>query len=97
MSQEATASSTSILACSAANSSCSNVHIYASKSPVAASLALSLAMTLDLCCPWAALRIPPFYAPTPPTGLYYPQLQEQPIMVDPHAKRQVSGLRRVCN
>ena len=54
-------------------------------------------MTLGLRRPWAALRIPPFYAPTPPAGPYYPQSQEQPIMVDPHAKRRVSGLRRVCD
>jgi dual specificity protein kinase YAK1 len=53
-----------------------------------------LKQNLSLSTPSTPIGFPAQHSPAP-AGPYYPQSQDQPMMVDPPAKRRASGLRRV--
>src|SRR6266851_2356895 len=63
--------------------------------PPSALLTQPLKQHISVSTPSTPIGFPaPQHSPAPP-GPYYPQSQEQPMMVDPPAKRRASGLRRV--
>ena len=63
--------------------------------PPSALLTQPLKQHMSLSTPSTPIGFPgPQHSPSP-AGPYYPQSQEQPMMVDPPAKRRASGLRRV--
>ncbi len=63
--------------------------------PPSALLTQPLKQNLSLSTPSTPIGFPvPQHSPAP-AGPYYPQSQDQPMMVDPPAKRRASGLRRV--
>ena len=63
--------------------------------PPSALLTQPLKQHMSLSTPSTPIGFPgPQHSPGP-AGPYYPQSQEQPMMVDPPAKRRASGLRRV--
>jgi dual specificity protein kinase YAK1 len=63
--------------------------------PPSALLTQPLKQQISVSTPSTPIGFPvPQHSPAP-AGPYYPQSQEQPMMVDPPAKRRASGLRRV--
>ncbi|KAH9058839.1 kinase-like protein [Lactarius vividus] len=63
--------------------------------PPSALLTQPLKQSASISTPSTPIGFPvPQHSPAP-TGPYYPQSQDQPMMVDPPTKRRASGLRRV--
>lgn len=62
--------------------------------PPSALLTQPLKQNISVSTPSTPIGFPGTHSPSP-AGPYYPHSQDQPMMVDPPAKRRASGLRRV--